>query len=261
MSVRNDGVPSSPDDLPVRPVVVRFSHVDAAGIVFYPRYVEMFADAFPELAPLRPPFDLRMEFRKPTPLGEVLALAVASNDCGDGWRLSGASAGNEQFTMALASRAGPVPRIPEHELRLPAFRADGIRIHDWAAGPDGFLQLSRYYEFVNAAVEQWFEKSLGLPFRTLHTVKREGIPTVSLDTRCLRLPGIGADVDVRIRPVRVGSRSLTFDSWLTEAGECLIKTTQVIVYIKLEDEGFKSIALPHALRGSLARQLAEPGRG
>lgn len=245
---------------PTRKVVVRFSHIDAAGIVFYPRYIEMLAEAFPELTPGRTPLGLDMEFRKPTPLGEHLSLRLAGNDLPERWQLSGSSRGEEQFTMNWTSRPAAVPDPQAHEPDVPAFRSKPVCIHDWAAGPDASLHLSRYYELVNAAVEQWFDKKLGLPFRRLHTIERGGIPTVSLRTRCARLPRVGEEIDLWVRPTRIGSRSLHFDSWVVTAGECLIKTTQVIVYIKLDKTQFHSRPLPDELRHSLRRQLAESTR-
>jgi 4-hydroxybenzoyl-CoA thioesterase len=72
--------------------LVRFQHCDPAGIVFYPRYVEMvnatvedwFAEAvgtsFAQLhGPLRsaiPAVSLSLEFKAPTRLGEMLDLVL-----------------------------------------------------------------------------------------------------------------------------------------------------------------------------------------
>jgi 4-hydroxybenzoyl-CoA thioesterase len=239
-----------------REVVVRFSHVDAAGIVFYPRYIEMLAQTFPELAPGEAPFALEIEFRKPTPLGARLTLAVAAPAPHDAWRVSGICGGAEAFTMMWRSGLA-VPLSPgDHDSGKPAFRSDAMRVDGWAVGPDARLQVSRYYEFVNAAVEQWFENELGLSFSRLHA-DRAGIPTVSLRTRCAELPRSGEEIRIWIRPVRIGSRSMQFDSWLVDARGCLIKTSQVIVFVGLEQDGFRSTPLPESLRLQLLRRLAE----
>jgi 4-hydroxybenzoyl-CoA thioesterase len=242
-----------------REIVVRFSHIDAAGIVFYPRYIEMLAQAFPELAPSEAPFTLAIEFTKPTPLGARLTLAVAASAPQDGWRLSGLSGDDEQFTMTWKS-GNEMPLQPQdHDPGRAAFRSDAMRVDYWAAGPDAHLQVSRYYEFVNAAVEQWFENELGLSFSRLHD-DRAGIPTVSLRTRCAKLPRLGDEIRIWIRPTRIGSRSIQFDSWLVNARGCLSKTSQTIVFVRPEQRGFRSAPLPEALRSQLLRQLAGTGR-
>lgn len=238
-----------------REIVVRFSHIDAAGIVFYPRYIEMIAQAYPELALDGAPFTLAVEFTKPTPLGTRLRLALRTSPPDGDWQLSGGSGDEEQFSMAWQARPEDTPQPRDHDPARPAFRSDVMRIDGWAAGPGARLQLSRYYEFVNAAVEQWFETELRLPFRQLHG-DRAGIPTVSLLTRCAELPRLGDEIRIWIRPTRIGSRSVRFDSCLVNARGCLIRTSQAIVFVRLEQRGFRSAPLPAALRSALLGQLA-----
>ena len=58
-----------PDDWRQRHVI-RFSHIDGAGIVFYPRYFEMLADSFPSRFAVVDPVRISTEFRHPARLGE-----------------------------------------------------------------------------------------------------------------------------------------------------------------------------------------------
>lgn len=99
-----------------------------------------------------------------------------------------------------------------------------------------------------------------MPFSQLHA-DRAGIPAVLLPTRCRKLPRLGEETRVRIRPARVGSRSAHFESFLVGADRCLIRTTQVIVFTKLERETLRSVAVPEASRARLLQQLAGHGSG
>lgn len=96
-------------------VPVRFRHCDPAGIVFFPRYLEMLNDALEDLmAALGRPFDrlhgthavptvrLEADFARPSRLGDVLEL-----------RLDVLELGTSSVTLAAEARA-------EDELRFRA---------------------------------------------------------------------------------------------------------------------------------------------
>lgn len=79
-------------------VPVRFTHCDPAGIVFYPRYFEMFNDlvedwcreglqcSFPEIIVRRgwglPTVHLEVDFSAPSTFGEVLSAALTVRSVG-----------------------------------------------------------------------------------------------------------------------------------------------------------------------------------
>ena len=79
-------------------------------------------------------------------------------------------------------------------------------IAPWTTDCTGYLQVSRFFELINVAVEQWFPGTLGMSFHELHTVRSGGIPTVVMRTRCRALPRAGDSVTICIRPVRIGDR-------------------------------------------------------
>ena len=241
-----------------RVAVVRFAHVDAAGIVFYPRYFEIAAATFPELAPPDAPFELETEFRKATPLGTRISLAVEAAT--DGWRLTGMLEQDVHFTMRYRRQRTATLGQEDHQPERPAFCSDPMPVRDWAAGPNGRLHLSRYYELVNSAVEQWFERALHTPFPRLHQ-EHASIPTVMLATRCRGLPRLEEEVRIWIRPGRIGGRSVHFDSWLVGPDGCLAQTSQVIVFAGIGPGGLHSIAIPRALRQAFAAQLASTSPG
>lgn len=81
-----------------RSELVRFQHCDPAGIVFYPRYVEMvnatiedwfaavigisFAEIHTTLETALPARSLALDFRSPSRIGEVLEFSVAVTKLG-----------------------------------------------------------------------------------------------------------------------------------------------------------------------------------
>jgi acyl-CoA thioesterase FadM len=250
----DDAVQAALKSSPAREVTVRFSHVDAAAIVFYPRFIELCAQAFPEFVPPDMPCTLSMTFRKPIMLGDRLSLVLDGVSTGEHWRLSGRIDDDEHLSVVWRARPAGAVAPDAHRPDEQAFVSDVLPVQAWCVGASSRLQLSRYYEFVNTAIEQWFARDLGRPLRMLHE-EREGIPTVSMETDCAALPGLGDEVRLWIRPLRIGGRSLRFESWLVRDGTCLIKTTQVIVFVKLDTGGVRSVEVPRGIRSRLRQAL------
>lgn len=99
----------------VRPTLIRFAHVDAAGIVFYPRYFEMvnaavedlFATAGHDFAELHmrkgkgvPTVHLSIDFTAPSRLGELLDF-----------HLQLARLGRSALTLDVEAQCGGVKRL------------------------------------------------------------------------------------------------------------------------------------------------------
>jgi 4-hydroxybenzoyl-CoA thioesterase len=235
----------------VREVVIRFPQVDPAGIVFYPRYFEMVSRYFPDSGLTTPPVGIKTQFLKPNRFGDRVALEFVA---GDSWSVHGRMQGSDYFSMTP---------IDVGELRAPgtsAYQGATEAVGRWCAGDDGRLQLSRYFELLNMAIEEWFEQTLGLPFAELHVGRKVGIPTVQFETKVSSLPAIGEEYSIRIRPVKVGSRSLTFTSWLVVDDRCLVENRQVVVFVRMLDDGYESVEIPADIRTALEAQAAS-GQG
>lgn len=240
-------------------VVIRFSHIDAAGIMFYPRYFELLSQAFPDLPIRAAPFAMRTEFRKSNKLGDKVRIVFDADGPAPGWSFSGQMDDSEHFSMcALPSDTGQ-PVSGAHLPETSAFCADSLNVAAWATDHTGYLQVSRFFELVNFAVEQWFEELLDMPFHELHMIRGLGIPTVEMTTRCRELPRFGDSVTMWVRPIKIGSRSLTFTSWLVQGDECLIENEQVIVFVRMIENGFETITIPDDIRARLEAQLVEAG--
>ena len=142
-------------------------------------------------------------------------------------------------------------------MRFPktAFESDRATIGDWSVGKDGRLLLSRSFELVNVAIEEWFEDALGLPFHELHVGRRTGIPTARFRTSVQALPKAGSTVTVRIWPTKIGNRSMSFTSWIVSENESLIRNEQVIVFVRMLDGGYELMSIPDGIRRQFASRL------
>jgi len=233
-----------------RTLTIRFSHIDGAGIVFYPRYFEILAELFDELPFARAPFAMQTNFLKPNYLGDEIRIAFDSSE----WSFTGRMNDAKHFLIqSLSPQAGEL-EASAHRPDQPAFVSDEIRIAPWTTDCTGHLQVSRFFELVNVAVEQWFPRTLGMSFHELHTVHSGGIPTVMMRTRCRELPRAGESVTMWVRPAEIGEKSLKYTSWLVRGNECLLENEQIIVFVKLDGRTFQTIPIPDDIRQRLRQQ-------
>jgi 4-hydroxybenzoyl-CoA thioesterase len=234
---------------------IRFPQVDPAGIVFYPRYFEMVYRAFPELPFANPPLAIRTRFLRPNRLGDRLHLCLETDD---DWTVTGSMDGFEHFSMRSLAIAPPMPRA--HADAPDAFTSKAAIVSDWMADRHGRMGLSRYFECLNIAIEEWFEATLGMPFHALHVGRDVGIPTVQFDTNLRRLPSFGESFSIRIAPLKLGARAMTFRSWLVCGDECNVENEQVVVFVRMLPDDYESIEIPDDVRDKFGQQLTERQR-
>jgi acyl-CoA thioesterase FadM len=239
----------------LRRVTIRFPQCDPAGIVFYPRYFEMLLRQFPDSPLARTPLAVSTRFFRSNRLGDRIGLEF--ND-GDDWSYVGSMDGEPCFSMTPMRDAGRLAddaHCPDDA----AFRTTDEVLGDWALDRNGRLHLSRYFEFLNMAIEEWLADTLDLPFHELHVGRSVGIPTVRFDTTVRELPPGGATVSTWIRPTKLGTKSLTFTSWFVADERCVVENEQVIVFVEMQDEGFESIEIPDYIARAFSSQLGDEG--
>jgi len=226
---------------------VRFAQIDSAQVIYYPRYLEMVADTFPEAQMGAPPFDLSIRFMKPNRLGDDVRMRLTRQSAG--WSVSGHMT-DEHFLISLV--AADKQKLLAHE---DAYSSSAITVRNWMCGPSGRLHVSRYFELISHAIEQWFESSLSLTFYELHVRRGLGIPTVQLDTQCQGLPAAGDEIVMRLHPLSVGSSALQLQSWLVCTERVLLTSRQVIVFVKKSDNAIETVRIPGELREQIQRQI------
>ena len=236
-----------------RSLTIRFSHIDGAGIVFYPRYFEMLSESYADLPFAAAPFAVQTDFLKPNYLGDKLDI-VRENDPSTGeWAFTGVIGNTKHFSIASLPGAIDELDVVAHRSEQPAFQSDVMLMSPWATDCTGFLQVSRYYESLNAAVEQWFPRALDTSFHDFHA-DGNGMPTVVMKTRCRKLPAAGETVSIWIRPTNIGEKSLTYTSWMVRGNECLLETEQIIVFVKIDGRNFRTMQIPDRMRDRLQEQ-------
>lgn len=234
-----------------RRVTIRFPQCDPAGIVFYPRYFEMLLRQFPDAPVGAVPVAVRTRFLRPNRLGDTIELRYRP---GEPWSVSGCMDGDTCFLMEPLENAPPVAD-DAHRPGNVAFRTVAEAPGAWALGPGGRLHLSRYFEYLNMAIEEWFEDALGMDFAELHVGRKIGIPTVQFDTIVRDLPTSAEAMSIWIRPTRVGGKSLSFKSWLVAEGRTVVVNEQVVVFVEMLAGGYRSIEIPGNIRTAFARRI------
>lgn len=229
---------------------VRFAQIDSAHVIFYPRYLEIIAETFPEARMDRSPFSMVVRFLQSNRLGDDLLLHLDIDD--DGWTATGEMQ-RQHFVVVKADGVAELAATPTSAT---SFVSPERVIGDWQCDSNGRLHLSRYYELISETVEQWFETSLGMSFHELHIQRSLGIPTVQFDTAVQALPGRGEPVAMRLAPINVGGAALQLLHSLESAGEVLAQTRQVIVFVELNDDKIRPVPIPESLRTLLEAQLA-----
>lgn len=237
-----------------RTITIRFSHIDVAGVVFYARYFEILSELFADLPFAKAPFAMRTDFLKSNCLGDDLDIVYEDGGSSHDWSFTGRMNDTTHFSTRSLPEDESVLEATAHRPDRPAFQSDEMLLAPWTSDCTGHLQVSRFYELLNAAVEQWFPRMLGMTFRELHTERRWGTPSVVLRTRCRELPRVGEPVRIWIRPTKIGGKSLTYTCWLVRGDECLLENEQTIVFIEVGGPGFKAIPIPDGMRQRLEEQ-------
>lgn len=117
----------------------------------------------------------------------------------------------------------------------------------------GIVFYPRYFEMLNAAVEDWFAAELGLDFRQMHQVDRLGVPTVKLNVEFLSPSEMQDQLTITITPTDVGRASCAFSALFSGDGRDRLRADVVLVCMDLESK--KARPWPDQVRRGLAAGL------
>lgn len=113
----------------------------------------------------------------------------------------------------------------------------------------GIVFYPRYFEMLNAAVEDFFAHAVGADFASLHLDRRIGVPTASLHTEFAAPSRLGTVLEIVVTPTRLGRSSLALDVVFTADGTTRLTVKLVIVCITLASG--TSLPWPDDLRRAL----------
>jgi 4-hydroxybenzoyl-CoA thioesterase len=99
--------------------------------------------------------------------------------------------------------------------------------------PAGIVFYPRFFEIVHEVEEDWFRDALGLPFRDLIGVRREGFPVVALSTRFHAPSRLGDVLDIAVGVPRIGRTSLDVHYAVACGGEPRLDIRTTIVHTDL----------------------------
>ncbi|WP_420137080.1 acyl-CoA thioesterase [Sphingomonas sp.] len=99
--------------------------------------------------------------------------------------------------------------------------------------PAGIVFYPRYFEMLNAALEDYFAAVIGVDFETMHFRLRLGVPTVKLEAEFVVPSRLGDLLDFAVEVDRVGRSSAALTVTVTCNGELRLRLKPVLVCMDL----------------------------
>jgi acyl-CoA thioester hydrolase len=127
----------------------------------------------------------------------------------------------------------------------------------------GIVHFARFLVFMETA-EHELLRSLGAEVHTEEEGTRHGWPRVAVQCEYLRPVSFGDELEIRLRVVRKGRTSLTFEHRFFRAGELVARGRMTSVCCRLDGgEGLTAAPIPQQIMDRLAEgpEKAPAGRG
>lgn len=121
--------------------------------------------------------------------------------------------------------------------------------------PAGIVFFPRYFEMLNALIEDWFTDGLGIDYAALITTRRTGLPSVKLAADFQRVSRIGDVLSQRIAIRKLGRSSLTLHVSFDGADGTRVAFEQVLVCTSLDTH--RPIPFPDDVRDALERAAGD----
>ncbi|WP_019528965.1 acyl-CoA thioesterase [Dasania marina] len=122
--------------------------------------------------------------------------------------------------------------------------------------PAGIVFFPRYFEMINAVVEEWFASALDWSFTHLIIERNDGVPTVKIECEFSSPSRMGDILDFTLVVHKLGRGSITLVIEAFNNGVPVLKSQNVLVYTSGNNEG-KSISIPAPLRERMAEFLTD----
>lgn len=115
--------------------------------------------------------------------------------------------------------------------------------------PAGIAYYPRYFEILDAGVEDWTEMALGVSRAVMHRDMALGTPAVELNASFAAISRHGDVLDLAIAVGAIGRTSLTLDATVTSSGEPRFTARLKIVLMDLK--AMRAVPWPDAWRTRL----------
>jgi 4-hydroxybenzoyl-CoA thioesterase len=123
--------------------------------------------------------------------------------------------------------------------------------------PAGIVFFPRYFEMVNATVEEWFAERLGMSFAEMHGPTQGGVPTASIRADFRAPSRLGDLLEWRLAPRRLGRSSCELGISATCGGELRAEFVQTLVWVDMASGRPRS--WPESLQAKIEQELETEG--
>ena len=121
----------------------------------------------------------------------------------------------------------------------------------------GVVYFVRLYEFMDAAVEDWFAQALEVSFETLQLKRRIGTPIVSNSCDFHQPLRLGERLTLELAVRKLGRSSIELEITGKVSGEARFTARHKVAMMSLDT--YRSIEIPGEIRGRAAAFLTTPG--
>ena len=119
--------------------------------------------------------------------------------------------------------------------------------------PAGVLYFPHVFDFVNAAMEDWFAERLGLPFHVLHLEQRRGNPVVRTHCEFVTPCRFGETLALDLEPALVGHSSIETQIAGSVEGAPRFRVRHKTAMMSMQT--MRAIALPEEVRARAEKEL------
>lgn len=120
--------------------------------------------------------------------------------------------------------------------------------------PSATVYFPRFFEFVQAAAEDWFNIGLGIPFANMIRERGMGQPTAHIECDFSAPSMLGDILDIKVYLVNIGRTSFVLDFIGRTDGELRFRARSVQVMVSFEDG--RPIPLPKDIRVAMDAYMA-----
>ncbi len=117
----------------------------------------------------------------------------------------------------------------------------------------GIVFYPRYFEMLNAALEDWFSERIGVDFPTMHLKWRIGTPAANIEADFKSPAFLGQVIEIELILVQIGRSSAQMAVSFTCENRLILTGKYVIVCVDLDK--LQPVAWPAAIRPAMERLL------
>lgn len=107
--------------------------------------------------------------------------------------------------------------------------------------PASYVFFPRYFEMLQAVIEDWFTDALQQKYADLIIRRRLGTPTASIECTFLKPSRLGDDIAIAVKLENIGNSSFRLRFIGSVEGDIRLEAVSTLVMINLDDGGVRSI--------------------